>query len=60
MAQPQWLKLVDSDIYREMLNSFKNLIHKHCCTRYLVWIIPWTRRFKFVQIKSQVSQIDMR
>jgi len=37
--------------------SSKELLHQ--MGQYLAWIIPRTRKFKFVQMKSLGSQMDM-
>jgi len=56
MARPRGLNFYIV-IYKEMLKTISSQELLHEMGQYLAWIIPRTRRFKFVQIKSLGSQM---
>jgi len=51
MSPPQGLKLLYND-FKECFKKCSSQDLLHQMGQYLAWIIPRTRRFKFVQIKS--------
>jgi len=56
MAPPRGLN-VYIVIYREMFKKSSSQELQHQMGQYLAWIIPRTRRFNFIQIKSLGSQM---